>query len=74
MTPQERRHLAEAITTNPLYSIILDEMEIGAIEALVNAQTDEHRLTRQLRVQAIRAFRADLDACLDTREPKSAPA
>lgn len=74
MTPQERKHLAEAITTNPLFTAILDEMENGAIEALIHAQTDEHRLTRQLKVQAIREFRSDLGACLDTREPKSAPA
>jgi hypothetical protein len=74
MTPTERKHLADAITTNPLYRAVLDEMESGAIEALINAQTEEHRHTRQMRVQAIRAFRADLDACLDTREPKSAPA
>ena len=74
MTPTERRHLAEAITTNPLYRAVLDEMETGAIEALVNAQDNEQRHTRQMKVQAIRAFRADLDACLDTREPRSAPA
>ena len=74
MTPTERRHLAEAITTNPLYRAVLDEMEAGAIEALVNAQDNEQRHTRQMKVQAIRAFRADLDACLDTREPRSAPA
>jgi hypothetical protein len=74
MTPTERRHLAEAITANPLFTAILDNMESGAIEALVHAQTDQTRLTWQLKVQAIREFRADLDACLDTREPKSAPA
>lgn len=74
MTPQERKSLAEQITANPLFRTILDEMETGAIEALVNAQTDEHRLTRQLKVQAIREFRADLAEALNTREPKSAPA
>lgn len=74
MTPQERKSLAEQITTNPLYAVILDEMESGAIEALINAQDDEQRMVRQYRVQAIRAFRADLGECLNTREPKSAPA
>jgi hypothetical protein len=74
MTPRDRKSLAEQIKGNPLFTAILDEMETGAIEALINAQTEEHRHTRQMRVQAIRAFRADLDACLDTREPKSAPA
>lgn len=74
MTPQERKSLAEQIAANPLFRAILDEMEASAIEALINAQTDEHRHARQLRVQAIRAFRSDLTEALSTREPKSAPA
>ena len=74
MTPLERKSLAEQITANPLFKAILDDMETGAIEALINAQTDEQRHTRQLRVQAIRAFRSDLAEALNTREPKSAPA
>lgn len=74
MTPLERKHLAEQITGNPLLQAILSEMESGAIEALVNSQDDEQRRTRQLKVQAIREFRADLSNCLDTRIPKSAPA
>ena len=74
MTPQERKSLAEQITANPLFSAILGDMETNAIEALVSAQTDEHRLTRQLRVQAIREFRSDLVEALSTRTPKSAPA
>ena len=74
MTPQERKSLAEQITGNPLFRSILDDMESGSIESLVNAQTEEQRHTRQMRVRAIREFRADLDECLNTREPKSAPA
>ena len=74
MTPQERKSLAEQITANPLFKAILDEMEGGAIEALINAQDDAQRHARQLRVQAIREFRTDLAQCLDTRTPKSAPA
>lgn len=74
MTPQERKNLAEQITSNPLYSEILDGMEKDAIEALVHADTEQLRLTGQLRVQAIRSFRSDLGSCLSTREPKAAPA
>ena len=74
MTPAERKSLAEQITANPLFTAILAEMEHGATEALIAAQDDQSRLTRQLRVQAIREFRADLGNCLNTREPKSAPA
>jgi hypothetical protein len=74
MTPYERKALAEQITANPLYHEILDGMESGAIEALVNASDEKSRLERQLKVQAIRQFRSDLGECLNTREPKSAPA
>lgn len=74
MTPRERKALAEQITANPLFTAILDDMERGAIEALIYAPDDEQRHARQLRVQAIRQFRADLGECLNTREPKSAPA
>lgn len=74
MTPQERKSLAEQITANPLFTAILDDMERGAIEALIYATDDEQRHARQLRVQAIRQFRSDLAEALSTREPKSAPA
>ena len=74
MTPAQRKSLAEQITGNPLFTAILDEMESGAIESLINAQDNEQRLHRQLKVQAVREFRADLGNCLNTREPKSAPA
>ena len=74
MTPQERKSLAEQITANPLFTAILDDMERGAIEGLIHAGTDQSRHECQLRVQAIRTFRQDLGECLNTREPKAAPA
>lgn len=74
MTPQERKSLAEQITANPLFRAILDGMESDAIEALIAAQDNETRLTRQLRVQAIRSFRADLSECLQVRDARIAPA
>lgn len=73
MTPQERRSLAEQILSNPLFDTVLDELEAGAIEALIYA-AEHDRATRQIRVQVIREFRTDLGNCLNTREPKSAPA
>lgn len=74
MTPQERKSLAEQITANPLFTAILDDMERGAIERLIHADTDQSRHECQLRVQAVRAFRSDLTEALSTREPKAAPA
>lgn len=72
MTPDERRSLAEQITTNPLYAEVLDTMERSAVERLIYAKTDTAEA--QLRVQAIRAFRQDLDECLNTQPRKGAPA
>lgn len=72
MTPDERRSLAEQITTNPLFTAVMDEMEKDAIERLVYAKEDT--ATAQLRVQAVRRFRSDLAATLGTPTRKAAPA
>lgn len=74
MTPEERRSLAQQITTNPLYDLTLDGLEQSAIEAMIYAPDDQSRLTAALRVQAVRNFRADLGEALSIRAPKSAPA
>lgn len=74
MTPAERRSLAEQIISNPLFDEIMDGLETSAIERLISADTDESRLIAQLRVQAVRALRRDLDACLDTPERRGVPA
>lgn len=73
MTPEERKSLAQQITTNPLFASVLDDLEKRAIEMLIYADEPD-RLDAQMRVRAIRAFRADLDACLSTRTPKAGPA
>lgn len=74
MTPQERKSLAEQITTNPLFIEIMTGLETSAIERMISANDDETRRDAQLRVQAIRALRTDLDDCLTIRERKGAPA
>lgn len=74
MTPDERRSLAEQITSNPLFKDILDGLERSAIERLISAEDDDTRLTAQLRVQETRALRAELDACLTTRLRRGVPA
>lgn len=75
MTPTERAHLAEAILTNPLFAVVMSELEASAIERMVNANTSLARLEGQLRVQAVRSFRSDCEAALrSNRERKAAPA
>jgi len=71
MTPKERKSLAEQITTNPLFKLVLDQMEQSAVERLIYAKEDTAEA--QLRVQAIRNFRADLEQSLSNPTPKSAP-
>ena len=74
MTPDERKNLAEQITTNPLFNEILDQLEQSAIDRLIAAPDDQTRLTAQLRVQETRALRSELDECLATRERRGVPA
>ena len=73
MTPQDRKALAEQILGNPLFKTILSEIEANAIEQLIFSQ-QENSLAAQMRVQAIRSFREDLEASLDTHERKGAVA
>lgn len=72
MTPEERRALAEQITTNPLFEITLADMESAAIERLIFAKPED-TATAQLRVQAVRNFRSDLEQSLSTPTRRGAP-
>jgi diacylglycerol kinase len=75
MTPADRASLAEQILTNPLFAVVMAELETSAIERMVSANTDLMRHEAQLRIQAVRSFRSDCEACLrSTRERKAAPA
>jgi len=74
MTENERKSLAEQMMANPLFAVVLGELEASAIERLVYATDDISRHECQLRVQAVRSFRSDLVETLSTREPKGAPA
>jgi hypothetical protein len=75
MTPEERVALAEQLKANPLFALILNEIEASAIERLVFAQGDVARLECQLRVQAVREFRLACAMALHREtEPKMAPA
>ena len=73
LTTDERKSLAEQITTNPLYAEVLDGMEVSAIEQLVHA-APENTARAQERVLAIRNLRQDLEQALSTPTRRSAPA
>ena len=72
MNADERRSLAEQILNNPLFSETMKSLEGRAIERLVHETTDIH--LAQLRVQAIRTFRTDLEQSLETHLRRGAPA
>lgn len=72
MTPDDRKSLAQQITTNPLFNVVLDQMEQAALERLI--YDTENTATAQLRVQAIRNFRSDLEQALSIPARKRAPA
>ena len=75
MTPDDRKALAEQLLSNPLFPVLMDEMEQGAVDSLIAAGTDTGRMERQARVRAIRSFRADCEAELRNNRPrKGAPA
>lgn len=74
MTPDERRALAEQLTTNPLWGEVMDQIEATGIERMVAASTDTARMEAQAYVRATRAFRADCEAALRSPPPrKGAP-
>jgi len=77
MTHEERKALAEQITSNPLYDDVLSAMERQYLDQIVNAdiKDDELRARLAAEVRAIRAFRSNLEAALqDNRPRKNAPA
>jgi hypothetical protein len=77
MTPDERRSLAEQITTNPLFHETLSVLETAAIDRGVYAPMtdDDTRAAAMAEIRAIRAFRQHLEAALqDTPTRKGAPA
>lgn len=75
MTHEERKRLAEQLTANPLFAVLMAEIEQNAIERMISAQTDQARMEAQAYVRATRAFRQDCEAQLrNTRPRKGAPA
>jgi hypothetical protein len=71
MTPDERKALAEQITTNPLFVEVMADMERRAIERLIYEKEDT--ASAQLRVQAIRTLKEDLENCLNIRDKRVSP-
>lgn len=75
MTDEEKASLAEQITTNPLFAVLMDELQQNAVSRMYAAQDDMARLSAQAYARAAQSFRTDCEAWLrNTRERKAAPA
>ena len=75
MTRDERQRLAQQIQANPIYDILMGEIEQDAIERMISAKTDLARMEAQAYVKATRSFRQDCDALLRNNPArKGAPA
>lgn len=75
MTPFERKSLAEQLEANPLYGLLMNEIEADAIERMVSARTDTDRMEAQAYVRAVRTFRQDCADNLHNTQPgRGAPA
>ncbi|MRX50170.1 hypothetical protein GI374_06850 [Paracoccus sp. S-4012] len=73
MTPLERKSLAEQLTGNSLLSALLTEIEAGAVERLIYADTETKRIEAQAAVRAARAFRHEIRATLASAVSRGAP-
>lgn len=77
MKPADRKAFAEQIITNPLFAVLMTEQEQAAFDQAVYAGPTDHetRAMATMKVQAIRAFRADCEAAArSTPTRKGAPA
>ena len=66
MTPQERKNLAEQITSNPLYTEVFDTLEKQAIDACVNTKDPTERADMAAEVRVIRSFRRKCHSAMNT--------
>ncbi len=57
MTPDEAKKLAEQLEANPLFTSLLSEMESSAMQAMLHAVDEQHRLEAQIRAQVVIDFR-----------------
>lgn len=79
MTPEDRRHAAQAVLSIPFFTQLVDEIEKTAVDGCVNAKYDDHeaRQAHAAEARSIRRIRSQLVALSkdgDTRGGRTAPA
>lgn len=77
MTDAEKIAAARELLNNPITEFILMELEMGAVNACVNAPVKDHeaRAAHAAEVRAIRSFRGKLNALTSEAKPnRKAPA
>jgi hypothetical protein len=73
MTPEDRARAAERLLDDPLASMLLDAIEADAIEAMLQADTDEGRRAGRDTVKTVRAFRNGLKYQLTVNQEAKRP-
>ncbi len=77
MNAESRKAYAGQMLSNPLFAVLMAEIEQAAIDRGVNAQWTDHetRAAAMAEARAVRTFRANLEAMLrDTPKRNGAPA
>ncbi len=79
MKPEEKRAAAKAMLDNPLFHLVMGDLEEAAINGCINAPVtdDETRRAYAAEVRAIRKFRSKLKFLAEeqaTADGKGAPA
>ena len=67
MRPEEKVACARAMLDNPLFGLLMDEMEKSAVDQCVNAKPVDHetRAAMAAEVRAIRKFRQKMTSLVD---------
>jgi len=62
MTPEEKRAAAKAMLDNPLFHLVMDDLEAAAINGCISAKNTDHetRAAFAAEARAIRNFRSKL--------------
>lgn len=79
MTPDDKKHAAQAVLSIPFFMQLVDDMERMSVDGCVNAKYDDHEARQAFAAEAraIRRIRSQLVALSkdgDTRGGRTAPA
>lgn len=76
MRPEEKVACARAMLDNPLFALLMDEMEKTAVDQCVNAKPIDHetRAAMAAEVRAIRKFRQKMTSLVEEAQARNTAA